>query len=39
MSYSNLAAQASMVFDEVRNRAYLAAMRAYFDGIAKEFSA
>lgn len=28
MSYSNLAAQASMVFDEVRNRAYLAAMRA-----------
>lgn len=28
MSYSNLAAQASMVFDEERNRAYLAAMRA-----------
>jgi len=27
MSYSNLAAQASMVFDEVRNRAYLDAMR------------
>jgi SAM-dependent methyltransferase len=28
MSYSNLAAQASMVFDEVRNLAYLEAMRA-----------
>lgn len=27
MSYSNLAAQASMVFDEIRNRAYLSAMQ------------